>query len=197
MIAIFVFLLIIFGVNCLPFIFKNKFKDFEKVVKKALMFSLIIFFVFTVLLFNDIRLKGIYSYLIIGILFFFSCLFYFAIVENTRKKILLTILLLPTILFGFLLLIFSDVKYQTKLNNKYDLQVVDGGFMTCGENIRVVESKYFVFYKEIKQVNGLCVIGIEKIMIDNVVNNKFDLLIFHNGEMDSENPLHYELDLDQ
>jgi hypothetical protein len=68
------------------------------------------------------------------------------------------------------------------------------GFLACGEIIRLTTSKFCIFDKELIYDSNQCLRGISKIETVEFNNKQAKFLIYHNGEMDSENPYHYEIE---
>ena len=51
-----------------------------------------------------------------------------------------------------------------------------------------------IFDREIFHESNLCLRGIRKIEIVDFNEKRADFLIYHNGELDSENPYKYEIE---
>lgn len=194
MTAILIFIVIIIGFNLIPQLTKKKYPNTERIVIQTLTIISVIFIVLTILMFNGFKLKGLYSNWIIGVVFILISLTYFAMVENTRRKILIVILLVPMILIGLFNLLFGQRLAEYRINDTYKIEVTIGGFLACGENIKISKSAIVIFDKEIFHETSLCLRGINKIEIVDFNEKRAEFLIYHNGEHDSENPYKYEIE---
>lgn len=194
MTAILIFLAIVIGLNCIPLLIKQHNPKLEKIVSRLLILTTILFLIFTTLLFVDYRIKGIYSNSIIGLTFIISCFLFFSIIQNSRKKIFKVILLTPLIIISIYTLLFGETLHETKINDNYKIESFIGGFLACGENIRMTKSEFGIFEKSIYQDNNICIKGIFKLELLDFNENHLELLIYHDGEMDSENPYRYEIE---
>jgi hypothetical protein len=186
--VILIFIGIIVGLNCIPLLTKTNFTNLEKVIVKVLLSSTILFLTFTILKFSGYRLKGLYIFSTITWTFIFSTVLYFALFKNSKKKIFTIFLLTPLLILGFLALIIGEVEYENKIDKIYKISGTTGGFLACGENIQITQTRFIIFDKEVFSKNNLCLKGINKIETIYNDNNKTEILIYHNGEMDSENP---------
>jgi len=90
-------------------------------------------------------------------------------------------------------LMFGQTIYENKINDSYYIKTYVGGFLACGESIRITKSTFMIFDKTIYQ-NNLCIKGITKIETIDFNDKSADFQIFHDMELDSENP--YELNLE-
>jgi len=90
-------------------------------------------------------------------------------------------------------LMFGETIYENKINSTYDINTYDGGFLACGESIRITESSFGILEKTIYSESSLCLKGISKIETIEFNKNRADFLIYHDGEMDSENPYNFEI----
>ena len=194
MTAILIFIVAIIGLNCIPLLTKTHSSKLEKVISRILIFTTIAFVIFTTLLFNDYRLKGIYSNSIIGLTFIISSLLFFSLVKNSRKKLIKVLLLTPLVLISLFTLIFGQTKYEHRINDMYKIEVSIGGFLACGENIKITKSEFVIFEKAIYYGNSLCLKGINKIETIEFNKEHAEFLIYHDAKMDSENPYKYEID---
>nr|WP_319401675.1 hypothetical protein [uncultured Carboxylicivirga sp.] len=191
--AILIFIIAIVGLNCIPLLIKKQIPKLEKIISRILILTTITSLIFTTLLFIDYRLKGIYSNSIIGLTFIFSCLLFFSIVKYSRKKILKVILLLPLIIVSIYTLLFGETLYEYRINDTYKIETFIGGFLACGENIKMTKSEFGILERSIYRDNNICLKGIYKIESLELNENHLELLIYHDGEMDSENPYSYEI----
>ena len=103
-------------------------------------------------------------------------------------------LLLPLIVLGVFTLLFGRTEKEFEINANYKIAVVTGGIMACGELIKITETKFGIFDKEIYHESGLCLQGIRQIKTIKFDKQIAEFLIYHNGKMDSENPYKYEIE---
>lgn len=194
MTAILVFILIIIGFNLIPKLTKKNFPETEKIIKKILIYETIIVVILIILSFNGLKIKGIYSNLIIALIFILTSLLYFAIVKNTIRKIITIIVLTPLILLSFYFQVFNENLGRYKVTDKINIVVSSEGFLACGEIIRLTKSKFLIFDKELIYDSNQCLRGIYKIETVDFNKKRAEFLIYHNGELDSENPYDYKIE---
>lgn len=194
MTVILIFIFVIVGLNCIPVLTKINSPKLDKVISRMLIYTIITFVIFKTLLVIDYRLKGLYSNFIINLTFIISSLLFFSLIKNSRAKIVKVILLTPLILISLFTLIFGQIKYECKINDTYKIEVSNGGFLSCGENIKIRKSDFGIFEKAIYSESSLCLIGISKIETIRFDKNQAEFLIYHDGKMDSENPYNYKIE---
>lgn len=194
MTAIAIFILIIIGLNLIPQLTKWNFPKTEKAINLTLFYTTVTFFVLTVLAFKGYTLKGLYSNTIIGLLFIATTIIYSVLTKNTRRKLITVLILIPLILLSVFTFLFGRTIYESKIADGYKIQVTTGGIMSCGELIHLTETKLLIFDKEIVYESSLCLREIEWIEIIDFDQNSAEFLIYHNGEMDSENPYKYTIE---
>lgn len=85
MTALIIFVGIIICLNCIPFLTKTNFPKMEKVIVRVLIASAILFLVFSIFEFNGYKLKGLYTFPLIGLTFIVFAFLYFALFKNTKK----------------------------------------------------------------------------------------------------------------
>ena len=194
MTVILIFILIILGFNLIPELTKKSFPKAEKLIKRLQIFTTVIFVTIILLSFGGLKLKGLYSDQIIGLIFIVTSLLFFGITKNTTQKIIPIIIIVPLILLNGYSQVFNKKLVRYKVTDDYDLIVSQEGFLTCGEIIRLTETKFLIFDKELIYDQSQCLQGITK--IETVVFNKHraEFLLYHNGKMDSENPYRYEIE---
>ncbi len=190
MTAVLIFIVIIIGFNCIPLLIKRYNVKLERIVSKILIITTVVFGILTVLLWSDYRLKGTYTNSIIAGIFIASCLFYFSLVKVTWKKMIKSFLLIPLILLSLYSIIFGKTIYKSKINDTYGIETYIGGFLACGESVRITKSTFVIFDKAIYQTN-FCIKGVTKIETVEFNDIRADFNFFHDMELDSENP--YEL----
>lgn len=193
MIAILIFILIIIGFNLIPGLTKKRFLKTEKLIERLLIYSTITLLILLALSFYGIKLKGIYSNLIIGIIFILTSLLYFAIKKNSTRKVISIIVLIPLILFNFYFQIFFQNIGRYKVNDDLDIVISEGGFLACGEIIILTTSKFVIFDKQLIYNSNECLRGIYKVETIELNKNRGRFLIYHDCELDSENPYNYEI----
>lgn len=194
MITILILIAIIIGLSFIPLLTKMSFPKVEKIIIGMLIFTFILFLIFTIFEFNGFRLKWVYTFPTIILAFIVSNLFYFSLVQNTKKKIVTVFLMTPLIIFSILTFLLNSVIKEFKINETYKMIVTTGGPLSCGEVIKVTKPTLLIFNKEVYYESSLCLIWITKIETIEFGNGKAEFLIYHNGEMDSENPYRYEIE---
>jgi hypothetical protein len=102
-------------------------------------------------------------------------------------------LLIPLVFWSSLTLIFGRTVYEVSISGNYKIQISTGGIMSCGESIHVTKTKFIILDKEVHYESSLCIRGIEKITLMSSDESSYEFLIYHNGEMDFENPYPYKL----
>jgi ABC-2 type transport system permease protein len=103
-------------------------------------------------------------------------------------------LLTPLIVVSIFALIFGKVLKEFDINNETKIIVTTGGILSCGELIRITQTKFGIFDKEVHYESSLCLREINKIETIKLDEKHAEFLIYHNGEMDSENPYKYEVE---
>jgi ABC-2 type transport system permease protein len=195
MIAIIIFIGIIIGLNCIPLLTKLSFPKTEKIIKRILIVSTVLLLIFLTFEVSGYKLKGLYTFAIIGMIFIIFALIYFAIFKNTKKKIMIVFLLTPLIVLSIFIPVFNQTIYKNTINEKYNIEIREGGFLACGETLKITEPKFGIFDKEVFHENSLCLQGVNKIKVLEFDEKLAKFLIYHNGNMDSENPCLYEMEL--
>lgn len=194
MIVIIIFLGLIIGLNCIPFLTKMYFPKVEKLIGRILVATTILFLIFIVFDFNGYKLKGIYSFSTISWVFILSSILFFTLFKNTKKKILTIFILIPLIILSILTLIRGQVVYEQKIDENTKISVETGGFLACGEIINITQTRFRIFDKEVYHIENLCLIGINKIEIIELDDKHAEFMIYHNGELDSETPYEYRVE---
>ncbi len=172
---------------------KKNFPKAEKSITQILILATVIFLVLTTLMFYGYKLKGIYSNPTVGVVFILISLLYFAVVQNTKRKIIAVVLLTPLILLSLLTLLFGRTIYEVKTPDNYKIQVSTGGIMSCGELIHLTKSKFVIFDKEVIYESNLCLRGIKRIEVISFDQDSAEFLIYHNGKIEPENPYNYRV----
>lgn len=194
MIVFLIFILAIVGFNIIPILTKKRFLNLERIVTKLLILVAVIFLVSLILLVYGLKLKGLYSNFIVGAIFIFISLIYFSVFKNTKRKILIALILTPLIFLSSYTLLFVRTNYENKVTDNLKISASTRGFLSCGEHIIISETKYGIFDKEIYHDGNLCLINIEHIENKRFDNDSAVFLIYHDGKMDSENPYLYEIE---
>ena len=194
MTALVIFILIVIGLNLIPHLTKWNFPKVEKTIYRILILTTVTFFVLTVLSFNGYKLKGLYSNSIIGIIFITTAITYFVLAKSTKRKLIKVVILIPLILLSLFILLFGRTIYESKIADGYKIQVTTGGIMSCGELIHLTETEFLIFDKEILYESSLCLKEIKRIETVNFDDDSAEFLIYHNGEMDTENPYKYKIE---
>ena len=194
MTAIIIFIGLLIGLNCIPLLTKKTFPTVEKLIGRILIVTTISILTYMAFEFNGYKLKGLHSFSIISWLFIVSTILFFALFKNTKKKILTVFLLTPLITLSILTLILGQVVYEQKIDETNKISVSTGGFLACGEIINITQTRFGIFDKEVFHIDNLCLIGINKIETIKLDDKQAEFLIYHNGEMDSENPYEYKIE---
>ena len=193
MIVIIIFIGLIVGLNFIPVFIDTNFPKAKKVIVKMLIISAFLFLIVTIFEFNRLRIKGLYTFSIIGLAFIVSSFLYFSIFKNTIKKMLIFFLITPILILSFFTLMFGRTLHEFNINEKYKIAVTRGGFMTCPEHIIITQTKFMFFDQEVYHDGNICLTGIWKIETVYFNERKAEFLIYHDREMDSENPYKYEV----
>ncbi|ARN71172.1 hypothetical protein BST91_05665 [Nonlabens tegetincola] len=194
MIFILIFCGILLGLNLIPELIRKEYPKIEKIIARIVLFATIIFLILILLSLVGIRLKGLYTDTIISLAFLISSFTYFATKKNTRNKIISIVILFPLILVGFYFQFFSQNLGTYKVNDELNIKISQEGFLACGEIIQLTKSRLLVFEKELIYDTNQCLRGINRIETIKFNKRRAEFLIYHNGEMDSENPYHYEIE---
>ncbi|QCK16531.1 hypothetical protein [Mangrovivirga cuniculi] len=184
---------LIIALNCVPLLTKRRFPKAEKAVMRILVATTILFLIFTVFRFFGYNLKGNYTFQAISWSFLVSAILFFTLLKNTKKKLLTVLFLIPLVAWGVITFTTDRVVYEDKFDDQRNIVVTTGGFLACGENIHITQTKFGIFDKEVLHIDHLCLTGIDKIEISSD-SKHLDFLIYHDGELDSENPYNYTLD---
>ena len=191
MTEIIIFIGLVIGLNCIPLLTNTTFPKAEKIILRMLIASSILFVTFTFFIFNGYILKGVYTYSIIIWSFIISTIIYFILFKNSKKKVLTVFLLTPLLVVSIFAIIFGKVLKEFHINNETKIIVTTGGILSCGELIRITQTKFGIFDKEVHYESSLCLREINKIETIKLDEEHAEFLIYHNGEMDSENPYKY------
>jgi hypothetical protein len=192
--AIIIFIGLIIGLNCIPLLIKTTFPTVEKVIVRVLFASTILFLLSTIFEFSGYRLKGLYTFSTISWTFIISTILYFALFKNSEKKILTVFLLTPLVVLIILTPILGELVYEKRIDETYKISVTTGGFLACGEIINITQTKFGIFDKQVFHIGDLCLIGINKIETIKLDEKHEEFLIYHNGQLDSENPYIYDVE---
>ncbi len=149
MIAIIIFFVLLIGLNLIPELSKKEYPKTEKIIKCITLIVTLTFITTTILSLSGLKLKGLYSNQIIGIICLISSLSYFVIIKNTKSKIIPVLILIPLIFISLYFQFFSQNLGYYKVNDKLNFVVSREGFLGCGEIIRLTETKFIIFDKEI------------------------------------------------
>jgi hypothetical protein len=194
MTAIIIFIGLIVGLNCIPLFTKTNFPKTEKVIVRILIVSTILFLTFAIFEFNGYKLKGFYTFPTAALTFIITTLLYFVLVKNTKKKILTVFILTPLIVLSSYTLLFERILKVFRVNDNTKIIVTSGGLLSCGEIIRITQTKFGLFDRDVHYESSLCLRGIVKIETTKIDDKHAEFLIFHNGQYDSENPYKYDVE---
>ena len=166
-----------------------------KVIAKMLVAATILFLIFSIFAFNGYRLKGQYTFVAIDLAFIGLTIVYFALFKNTKFKILITIfILMPLLALGIFTLLFGRTLKEFDIEDNTKIIVTTGGFLSCGELIYITQTKLGLFDKEVHYESSLCLRGIEKIEVLKIDDGHAEFLIYHNREINPENPYKYDVE---
>ncbi|WP_341905267.1 hypothetical protein [Fluviicola taffensis] len=191
MIAILIFIVIGLGLNLIPQLTNKELPKNEKNIIKLMILATFFFLALMILFFNGYWLKGLYSSLIVKLIFILTSVVYFTRVKNTRRKLISAVLIIPLMLLTIGSVMLSQPVYRYKINKDLNLLISREGFLACGEIIRLTKSEFGIFERELIYDSNQCLIGIKKIETIQFNKNQAEFLIYHNGKMDSENPYNY------
>jgi ABC-2 type transport system permease protein len=193
MTSIILFILILIGINYIPELTSKRFLKTEKYIERIVTCATFIFLIMIILSFNGIKLKGMYSNLVIGFIFVTTSILYFAINKNTTRKVISIVVLIPFILLSIYLNLFNKNLGRYKVNDDINIVVSQEGFLACGEMIRLTKSKFIIFDEVLIQESNQCLRGIYKIETVEFNKKRAKFLIYHSEKFDSENPYSYEI----
>ncbi len=194
MTAIIIFIGLIIGLNCIPLLTRTTFPKMEKVVGRILIVATILFLTFGIFRLNGYSLKGLYSFSTISWTFIVSTIAYFVVFKNTKKKILTAFILTPLLVVAGLTLILGQLVYERQLDENFRITATTGGFLACGEIINITQTRFRIFDKQVFHIGDICLLGITKIETVKLDEKHAEFLIYHNGQLDSENPYKYEVE---
>ena len=194
MTSIIIFIGLIIGLNCIPLLTKTTFPTLEKIVLRILIAATMLFLTFGIIGLNGYSLKGFYTFSTISWTFIVSTIAYFVSFKNTKKKILTAVILTPLLVAACLTLILGQLVYERQLDENYRISVTTGGILDCGEFINITQTRFGIFDKQVFHIGDLCLLGITKIETIKLDYKHAEFLIYHNGQIDSENPYKYEVE---
>ena len=100
----------------------------------------------------------------------------------------------PLLVLGILTFILGQLVYERKLDEDNRISVTTGGFLACGEIINITQTRFVIFDKQVFHIGDLCLLGITKIETIKLDDKHAEFLIYHNGQLDSENPYKYDVE---
>lgn len=188
------FLLSIAALNLIPLWTKGKFQGAERTIIISVIITSAIVLAEAILSVDGYHLKGLYTNKITALAFAVATLLYFSLVRNTKTKVVSFLFLVPLLVVSFYNLLFMWTTYQKRITPGINIEVLTGGLLSCGELIRVTETRFGILDKEIHFETSLCLRGIERIETIRLANGSAEMLIYHDGEMDSENPYSWTIE---
>ena len=159
-----------------------------------LIATTILFLTFGILGLYGYSLKGLYTFSTITSTFIVSTILFFALSKNTKRKIFTSILLTPLLISSILTFILGQLVYERQLDEKNRISVTTGGFLACGEIINITQTRFVIFDKQVFHIGDLCLLGITNIEPIKLDDKQAEFLIYHNGQLDSENPYKYDVE---
>ena len=192
--AIIIFIGLIIGLNCIPILTKATFPKVEKIVVRMLIATTILFLTFGILELNAYSLKGPYTFSTITWTFIISTILFFTLIKNSGIKILTSLILTHLLVLGISRVILGQHVYDRNIDEYNKLLVTTGGYLACGEIISITQTRFDIFDKQVMLIDDLCLFGITNIEIIKLDNKNAELLIYHNGKNDFENPYKYTVE---
>jgi len=195
MTAIVAYLFIIIVLNFVPVFGQFNLPRLEKVVIQISNYSMIAYGVSMTLFFFDFKFIGLYTSTIIGLTFILTNLVFFGLIRNTGKKLLRVAILTLIFPISLYILFVSQPISRFKINDSYTIEVLTGGFLSCGQIIDITENRYLIFEKKVHDESSLCLREITKIETVKFDGKHGEFLIYHNGKVHSENPYRYKAEI--
>ena len=109
-----------------------------------------------------------------------------------RQRGAILTLIFPISLY---ILFVSQPVSRFKINDSYTIEVLTGGFLSCGQIINITENRYLIFEKKVHYESSLCLREITKIETVKFDGKHGEFLIYHNGKVHSENPYRYKTEI--
>jgi len=180
-------------VNSIPYLLGKDLLNFNRLILNLLIPIALLTLLAFVLSMSGYKLKGFYAYKILGLGSIVTSILFLATEKKIKLKIIANFLLIPLMLIG----VYNTLLYHKtgtyKLNADLDLVVSQEGFLGCGETLRITQTQFLIFDKELKIDSRQCLKGITEIEPLEVNDQSIELLIYHDGVNDSENPYHHKM----
>ncbi|TNE29790.1 MAG: hypothetical protein EP346_05410 [Bacteroidetes bacterium] len=191
MTIVFLFAVLILALNFLPGLWKERLVGVEKYIWVLwLGLSLIYILLVFGMLHLKVEPRGAYTKQVVSLMLAALTVISFATLSNSWKKIGFIAIALPLLFIQAIIFPVGVTTLSLPISNNRSVELLSGGFMACGESIRVVEYKYLLFKKEVFENSSLCLTGVDKLELGDAEG---EVLIYHSGEFDVENPYRYVL----
>jgi hypothetical protein len=199
-----------YAIAIVLFFLKFRKVNFDKPVRMVHFTFLGLTILTIVLLLYDCRIKGQYTNSIIGQAFVSSCILLFPLTKSKVLKIYSGLLTIPQLICGllaivktqFLLpfligyLIFAPPITKSSINDRYNIETHQGGFMACSEHIYVTKTAFAFIDKQIFIGNPSCVRHITKIEVTRFSENEIIIYkAYHDTGQYLQNPYIDSVDL--
>lgn len=185
---------VIVGINLIPYSTKKSLKKLNQLILKFLIPVIIAFSVVFGMSIVGMKLKGIYGDKILGTTLILGALMYLATCKGIKEKIISNIILIPLLVIGIFNILLYNKTGTYKLNEELSIVTSKEGFLGCGEIMRITKTKFLIFDKELKYDSNQCLTGISNIKSVKLDDKFAEMLIFHDGKNDSENPYYYKIE---
>lgn len=188
---LFLIAITLLAINLLPGLWKDRLISYERYVW-ATWLGLVLAYIIMLFGMNFFELepRGAYTKQVISLLLAIQTIISFGILRNTWRKIGFIVIALPMLFIQAVYFPLGMTGHSLQLSNNRSVETVSSGFLGCGESIRLIEYKYLFFKKELYSNNSLCLTGIYKLEAGSSDN---EVLIYHSGEFDLENPYRFVL----
>ena len=187
-------LAIIIGINLIPYSAKRNLKKLNQSILKFLIPAVIAFLIVFGMSIVGFKLKGIYGYKILGTAVILGALMYLATCKGVKEKIISNLILIPILLIGIANVLLNNKTGTYKLSEELNIVTSEEGFLGCGETIRLTKPKFLFFDKELKYDSNQCLTGISDIELLRLDDKVVEMLIYHDGKNESENPYNYKIE---
>ncbi len=188
---------------------KPNLKKYEGWLTNIAIASTLGILICVILMCFDLRIKGRFSTSLIGILFLISTVFLFSITKKRKVKVFTGLVTIPMTILGLLNIfseswliillipyfIFQAPKLKSQIDELHNIEIRDGGFLSCGESLIITKSYLIFFDKQIYVDNNHCTRGIYKVETTVFNDSKCVFQIYHDAEYIDENPYRHEIDI--
>ncbi|MEL6561585.1 MAG: hypothetical protein AAFQ94_25580, partial [Bacteroidota bacterium] len=163
MTAIIVFIVIILGINTIPFLHKRQFPGIERILIQVGWLVTIIYLAFFIISFYGIKLRGSFLNAALGYTLLMSYLLIFGVVRPNSRKFIIVLVAIPVMILCLYIQVLNQSIYEHKFHKNLNLTIYREGFLACGEIIRINKPYFGILNKEILYDSNQCLIGINKV----------------------------------